>query len=78
MKLFNELGSHNRLYASLLYLAWGAFLKDISWVSVILVLLASASLFGTAKADEKECIEYFGDQYQQYMGRTKRFIPFVL
>lgn len=66
------------LYASLLYLAWGAFLKDISWVSVVLVLAASASLFGTAKADEKECIEYFGDQYQQYMGRTKRFIPFVL
>ena len=66
------------LYASLLYLAWGAFLKDISWVSVILVLLASASLFATAKADEQECIAYFGDQYQQYMRRTKRFIPFVL
>jgi protein-S-isoprenylcysteine O-methyltransferase Ste14 len=66
------------LYASLLYPASGAFLKDNSRVSVILVPLASASLLGTAEADEKECIKYFGDEYQQYMGRTKRFIPFVL
>lgn len=66
------------LYASLLYLAWGAFLKDISWTSVVLVLIASSSLFFTARADEKECIEYFGDEYQQYMESTKRFIPFVL
>jgi protein-S-isoprenylcysteine O-methyltransferase Ste14 len=66
------------LYASLLYLAWGAFLKDISWISVILVLIASAGLMGTAKADETECVEYFGDRYRRYMERTTRFVPFVL
>jgi protein-S-isoprenylcysteine O-methyltransferase Ste14 len=66
------------LYASLLYLAWGAFLKDITWISVILLLVASVTLFATAKADENECIQYFGDPYKAYMERTKRFIPFVL
>jgi protein-S-isoprenylcysteine O-methyltransferase Ste14 len=66
------------LYASLLYLAWGAFLKEISWVSSVLVVLASASLLATAKADEKECVGYFGDPYREYMQRTKMFIPFVL
>ena len=65
------------LYTSLLYFTWGAFLKDISWVSFILGLAASASLVAAAKADEKECIQYFGDPYRQYMKYTKRFIPFL-
>jgi len=66
------------LYASLLYLAWGAYLKEIGWVSTVLIVLATASLFATAKADEKECIHFFGDQYREYMQHTKMFIPFVL
>lgn len=65
------------LYASLLYLAWGVFLKDISWVSSLLTALASAALFATARADEQECLQFFGDPYKEYMRRTKRFIPFV-
>ena len=65
------------LYTSLMYLAWGAFFKDISWISVILILVASVTLFATARADENECIHYFGDQYKKYMEGTKRFIPFV-
>jgi protein-S-isoprenylcysteine O-methyltransferase Ste14 len=66
------------LYASLLYLAWGAYLKDISWISTVLIVLASLNLLATAKADERECIHYFGDQYKEYMKRSKMFIPFVL
>lgn len=66
------------LYASLLYLAWGSFLKDISWMSVILLIIASVTLFATARADENECVQYFGNQYKEYMERTKMFIPFVL
>ncbi len=66
------------LYASLLYLTCGAYLKEISWISTVLTVLASASLLATAKMDERECIDYFGDQYREYMQRTKMFIPFVL
>jgi len=66
------------LYASLLFLAWGAYLKEISWISTVFVVLASASLLVTAIMDERECIQYFGDQYKDYMRRTKMFIPFVL
>lgn len=66
------------LYASLLYLAWGAYLKNIDWISTVLVMLASASLLATAKADERECIQYFGDPYKAYMRQSKMFIPFVL
>lgn len=65
------------LYASLLYLAWGAFLKNISLPSAMLMILSSLFLMATARADERECIEYFGPDYQEYMKVTKRFIPFV-
>jgi len=65
------------LYASLLYLAWGAYLKEPGWTSTVLAVIASASLVATAKADEKECVQYFGDQYTDYMRRTRMFIPLI-
>ncbi len=65
------------LYGSLLFLAWGAFLKDITWYSTCLVVLSTIWLVATAKADEKECIEFFGPSYNEYMGRTKMFIPWI-
>jgi protein-S-isoprenylcysteine O-methyltransferase Ste14 len=66
------------LYASLAYLALGTFLKDVSWISAALFIVALCSLIATAKADERECIEYFGDQYREYQTRSKMFVPFVL
>jgi len=34
-------------------------------------------LFATAKADEAECIRFFGSSYQAYMKQTKMFVPFL-
>jgi protein-S-isoprenylcysteine O-methyltransferase Ste14 len=65
------------LYASLLYLAWGAFWKLPSWPGVALATLASLALYATAKADESECTRFFGDPYRDYMKRSKRFMPYV-
>lgn len=65
------------LYASLLYLAWGAFLKDIRWYSVCLIVVVTISLVATAKKDEAECIRFFGPIYKDYMTGTKMFIPFL-
>jgi len=66
------------LYSSLLLLAWGIFFKSIAWTPFLLVIFATLFLFATAKADERECIEFFGIDYQEYMKQTKMFIPFVL
>lgn len=66
------------LYASLLLLAWGAFLKDASIPGVLLALAATAFLFITAKVEESENLGRFGASYADYIRRTKRFVPFVL
>lgn len=65
------------LYSSLLFLAWGIFFKIPHWSGVLLVLAATFSLIATARADEAECIRFFGDSYQEYMKRTKMFVPFI-
>lgn len=65
------------LYSSLLFLAWGAFLKDPSLLGLLLACIASLFLLLTAKSDESECLQHFGDAYQTYMLRTKMFIPFL-
>ena len=65
------------LYSSLLLLAWGTFFKAPSLPGGALVLVATTFLIATARADEQECIRFFGDEYQAYMQKTKRFIPFL-
>jgi protein-S-isoprenylcysteine O-methyltransferase Ste14 len=65
------------LYSSLLLLAWGIFFKSPSLPGSGLVAAAIVLLYTTARADEAECIHFFGEQYRAYMKTTKRFIPFV-
>lgn len=65
------------LYSSLLFLAWGIFFKAPSGLGVLLVLVATLFLFATARVEEGENLRYFGEQYREYMRRTKMFIPFL-
>jgi hypothetical protein len=65
------------LYSSLLLLAWGIFFKSPSWPGGGLAAAASALLYVTARLDEAECVKFFGAAYEDYMNKTKRFIPFV-
>ena len=65
------------LYSSLFILNWGIFFKSPSWSGAALAAAASIFLVATANADEAECIRTFGSDYQQYMQRTRRFIPYI-
>ena len=66
------------LYCSLLLLTWGIFFKaPANLTGVLITLVATVFLFATAVADEQECIQFFGNEYQAYMQKTKRFIPFL-
>ena len=66
------------MYSSLLLLAWGIWLKQPLAATLPAALLASWLMWLTAKRDERECIEWFGDSYREYMTRTKRFVPFII
>ena len=65
------------MYSSLLFLAWGVFFKDLSWLSGVLALAATAFLVATAKVEEVEDIRFFGTAYQTYIKQTKMFVPFL-
>ncbi len=65
------------LYSSLLFLTWGVFYKDASWVGIFLSLMATLCLMLTAKIEEIENINFFGEEYRKYMKETKRFIPYI-
>jgi protein-S-isoprenylcysteine O-methyltransferase Ste14 len=66
------------LYASLLYLGIGVFLKHISLLTGGLALAAFVCLFLTARVEESENIERFGEAYREYMQHTKMFVPYIL
>jgi protein-S-isoprenylcysteine O-methyltransferase Ste14 len=65
------------LYSSLLFLTWGIFFKAPTWLGLVLALAATLLLFATARADEAECLRFFGASYQAYMKQSKRFVPFL-
>jgi protein-S-isoprenylcysteine O-methyltransferase Ste14 len=43
-----------------------------------LAILSTFFLVLTAKADEDECIHFFGTPYVEYMKHTKMFVPYIL
>ena len=65
-------------YSSLLFLGWGILLKKVSWIGLVLASITTILLIITAKKEENENIEYFGEKYQEYMKQTKMFVPFIL
>lgn len=65
-------------YSSLIFLGWGILLKNVSWLGAILAVVNTILLIVTAKTEEIENIQYFGEKYQEYMKHTKMFVPYIL
>jgi protein-S-isoprenylcysteine O-methyltransferase Ste14 len=65
------------LYSSLIFLTWAILLKNPSTVLSLVAYISTLFLYYTSIFDEKECIQYFGKSYEDYMKRTKMFIPFI-
>jgi len=66
------------LYFSLVLFGFGAMAKDPGYLQIILSIINFIALILTAKAEEGEMIRKFGEEYREYMKKTKMFIPFVL
>jgi protein-S-isoprenylcysteine O-methyltransferase Ste14 len=65
------------MYASLLYLAWGIALKNPTVLILIYAGAATIFLYLTVRVEERENLNYFGEEYRQYMMRSKRFVPWL-
>jgi protein-S-isoprenylcysteine O-methyltransferase Ste14 len=65
-------------YSSLLFLGWGIFFKHINWIGLILAVTNTVLLVITAKKEESENIQYFGDKYREYIKQTKMFLPYII
>ena len=65
------------LYTSLLIFGLGAFIKNPSWLGVLLVGLTILGVTLTAIREETHNIARFGEEYLSYMENTKRFIPYL-
>jgi protein-S-isoprenylcysteine O-methyltransferase Ste14 len=62
----------------LLALAGCAYLKNPQAISgIVLALGATGFLIATSIAEERENRMRFGPAYDDYMKRTRRFIPFL-
>jgi protein-S-isoprenylcysteine O-methyltransferase Ste14 len=66
------------MYSSLIFLDLGLFFKHISWLSAGIALVAIVFLVIATLVEEHENVRYFGSTYQEYMHRSKRFVPFLL
>jgi protein-S-isoprenylcysteine O-methyltransferase Ste14 len=53
------------------------FFKQVSLAGFVIALAASLLLLATARADEAECLRFFGSAYRDYARTTRRFIPRV-
>jgi protein-S-isoprenylcysteine O-methyltransferase Ste14 len=65
------------LYASLIFLSWGIFFKQPGTWNFVFAMASTIFLYITSRFDEIECIAYFGEEYREYMKRSKMFIPFI-
>lgn len=65
-------------YGSLMFLAWGICLKNVSWICILLIAGVTVLLVFTAKREEIENIAYFGEEYKIYIQNTKMFIPYIV
>jgi len=63
------------LYTSLILFSLGGFLKAPSILGTGLVITTVIGVYLTARIEEGHNLERFGDSYQDYMEKTKRFIP---
>ena len=66
------------MYSSLLILNWGIMFQQPTWFTVLIAALVSLMLIITAKVEETENINFFGENYLSYQRHSKMLIPFVL
>jgi protein-S-isoprenylcysteine O-methyltransferase Ste14 len=53
-------------------------MKNPERLSLFLGLINAIAIFITARIEEKEMIDKFGEQYREYIKESRMFIPYIL
>lgn len=65
------------LYLSIFLFGAGVVFKEPGRIQIILGFITLIAVYITARVEETEMTQKFGDEYRLYMNETKMFIPFV-
>jgi protein-S-isoprenylcysteine O-methyltransferase Ste14 len=65
------------MYLSLMLAGFGILAKDCGYLQWLFAVINFIALIFTARVEEREMLIKFGDDYKEYMKRTKMFIPFI-
>ena len=65
------------IYEAAALLGLGIYLKNVTALTTVLVLVVLISAYLTAKIEEREMLAKFGEDYRAYMRTSKMFIPFI-
>lgn len=65
------------MYSSLLLYSWGIYLGYPTTAGLPVVATTTLFVVVAARVEERENINYFGDEYLKYMETTKMFIPYL-
>jgi len=66
------------MYSSILFLALGAILKQITLLTLVILFIIFFLLIIIAKVEEKENVLNLGKEYEDYINKTKMYIPFII
>jgi protein-S-isoprenylcysteine O-methyltransferase Ste14 len=66
------------LYVSLMFLAGGMLLKDLSLPAGLAFVATFGFLAAASMVEERENLVKFGDAYRRYMLHTKRYVPLIV
>ncbi len=66
------------LYCSIFLAGVGALLKQPHFLGFLLLASIVSFVFATAKVEESENREKFGEVYEDYVEQTKMFIPYLV
>jgi protein-S-isoprenylcysteine O-methyltransferase Ste14 len=68
--------SRHPLYVSMISIFIGIIIICLSWVFIVLLGLLMLHLLIAIPAEEKYCLEKYGEKYQRYLEKTPRWIGF--
>lgn len=66
--------SRHPLYISLSVILLGVAVASASWIFLVLTVVYIVLQNSQAKAEERQCLRIYGDEYREYLNRTPRWI----